>query len=84
VRSGGHTTWPGAANIQGGVTIDLSNMKEVSISSDKTRVSLGPGNRWADVYSKLGRAGIAVSEGRWGNVGVGGLLTSGMLPVLRS
>ncbi|TID13183.1 oxidoreductase FAD-binding protein [Venturia nashicola] len=79
VRSGGHTGWAGASSIEGGVTIDLSNMKEVLVSADKRMVTLGPGNRWGEVYPQLEDQGVAVSGGRWGNVGVGGLLTGGGL-----
>ena len=73
-----HTGWAGAGSIEGGVTIDLSNMKEVVVSPDKSMVTLGPGSRWGEVYPKLENAGVAVSGGRWGNVGVGGLLTGGI------
>jgi FAD/FMN-containing dehydrogenase len=48
------------------VTIDLSNMKEIVVSPDKTMVTLGPGSRWGEVYPKLEDAGVAVSGGRWG------------------
>jgi FAD/FMN-containing dehydrogenase len=77
LRSDSHTTWAGAANIEGGVTIDLALMKQVEVSPDRTFASVGPGNRWSEVYSKLGPTGLAVQGGRWGNVGVGGLLTGG-------
>jgi len=49
------------------------------VAPDKSFVSVEPGNRWADVYSRLEPLGIAVSGGRWGNVGVGGLLTGGIM-----
>jgi FAD/FMN-containing dehydrogenase len=62
-----HTPWAGANSIEGGVTIDLSNMKEVVISADRNHVAVGPGNRWGEVYPKLEEAGLAVSGGRWGN-----------------
>jgi hypothetical protein len=71
-----HTPWP-AANVNGGVTIDLSNLKQITVSQDKKLVSLGPGNRWGEVYTKLEPLNLAVLGGRWGNVGVGGLLTGG-------
>jgi hypothetical protein len=57
-------------------------MKEVNVSTDKRTVSVGPGNRWGEVYDKTEPLGIAVSGGRWGNVGVGGLLTGGMLDII--
>lgn len=68
VRSGGHTGWAGAGSIEGGVTIDLSNMKEVVVSPDKKMVTLGPGSRWGEVYPKLEDQGVAVSGGRWGKI----------------
>jgi hypothetical protein len=39
--------------MEGGVTIDLSNMKEITIAGDQKTVSLGSGNRWGDVYNKI-------------------------------
>ncbi|KAF2400505.1 FAD-binding domain-containing protein [Trichodelitschia bisporula] len=79
VRAGGHTPWPGANNIERGVTIDLSKLKEVTPSPDRSWLAVGAGNRWLEVYSKIEPLGLAVSGGRWGNVGVGGLLTGGGL-----
>jgi FAD/FMN-containing dehydrogenase len=70
VRGGGHMTWAGAANIGGGVTIDMTGMKEVNIATDKKKVSVGAGNRWLDVYNKVEPQGLAVSGGRWGHVSV--------------
>jgi FAD/FMN-containing dehydrogenase len=40
-------------------------------------VTVGPGNRWADVYSKLDALGIAIGGGRSASVGVGGLTLGG-------
>jgi FAD/FMN-containing dehydrogenase len=55
----------------------MSKVNQVTISPDKSMVSIGPGNLWQDVYRKIEPKGIAVSGGRWGSVGVGGLLASG-------
>ncbi|KFY18743.1 hypothetical protein V491_04714 [Pseudogymnoascus sp. VKM F-3775] len=77
VRSGGHTPWAGSATIQDGVDIDLSALNQVTPSKDKKTVSVGPGNRWVDVYMKLEPLGLGVSGGRDGSVGVGGLITGG-------
>jgi FAD/FMN-containing dehydrogenase len=52
-------------------------MKQVDVSGDGATVSLGPGNRWAEVYNIIQPKGLAVSGGRWGNVGVGGYLLGG-------
>ena len=77
VRGGGHMSWAGAANIQDGVTIDLSAINQVNISADASITSIGGGARWEDVYLKLDAMGLAVAGGRVAQVGVGGLLTGG-------
>lgn len=77
VRSGGHTAYGGSANIQDGVTIDLSALNQLTISADKSLVAIGPGQRWANVYATLETHGLAVAGGRAGTVGVGGLATGG-------
>ena len=73
----GHMGWAGAANIQNGVTVDLSDINEVQVSSDQRTTSVGGGARWEDVYLKLDALGLAVSGGRVYDVGVGGLTTGG-------
>lgn len=69
----------GAANIQDGVTIDLSGLNQFSVSNDGTLAKLGPGLRWGEVYTKLAPYGLAAPGGRSGDVGVGGYLLGGML-----
>jgi hypothetical protein len=77
IRSGGHTPWAGAANIEYGVTIDLSALNQVTVSSDQTVTAVGAGNRWLDVYLKLDALDLAIPGGRVAGVGVGGLITGG-------
>ncbi len=77
IRSGGHTPWAGSANIEGGVTIDMKYINQVDVSSDQTVTSVGPGNRWVDVYLKLDAMGLAIPGGRVSEVGVGGLTLGG-------
>ena len=77
IRSGGHTPWPGSANIHGGVTIDMKFLNQVAVSPDQTVTSVGPGNRWIDVYLKLDAMGLALPGGRVAEVGVGGLILGG-------
>ncbi|KAL9092032.1 MAG: hypothetical protein Q9159_001030 [Coniocarpon cinnabarinum] len=77
VKSGGHTAWPGSANIDGGITIDLKNLNTVQVSEDQKSTSIGPGARWRDVYSKLDAMGLSVVGGRAAQVGVGGLTLGG-------
>ena len=77
IKSGGHTPQMGAASQPGGVTIDLAAFKQVDVSADRKTTSIGPGNRWGDVYPKLDSQGLAIPGGRVASVGVGGLVTGG-------
>ena len=77
IKGGGHTPQKGAASQPGGVTIDLAAFKQVEVSADRKTTSIGPGNRWAEVYLKLDSLGLAIPGGRVASVGVGGLVTGG-------
>lgn len=67
----------GFANINNGVTIDMSALSSININSDHTVVSVGAGAKWLDVYSYLDPLGLSVAGGRNGLVGVGGLTLGG-------
>lgn len=84
VRGGGHMFWAGAANIQDGVTIDLSQMNQIVVSRDRKITSVGPGARWQDVYAKLDPMNLSVVGGRAGTVGVAGLTLGGASAFARS
>ena len=75
--------WAGAANIQDGVTIDLSEITQVEVSHDTTVTSVGGGARWEDVYYKLDTMGLAVVGGRVHDVGVAGLTLGGQISNIR-
>ena len=77
VRSGGHTQWTGANNIQGGVTIDLQYLNWTKYDKATETADIGPGARWKEVYAELMTHGRVVAGGRNGKVGVGGLLLGG-------
>ncbi|KAL8805526.1 MAG: hypothetical protein Q9182_001895 [Xanthomendoza sp. 2 TL-2023] len=77
IKGGGHTPQKGAANQPGGVTIDLGALKQVDVSADRKKTSVGSGTRWVDVYTKLDAQGLAIPGGRVAIVGVGGLVTGG-------
>ena len=77
IRSGGHATTPGTANVEGGVTLDLSNLSQVKVHESNQTVSVGVGNTWGDVYGILDPLGLSVAGGRAAQVGVGGLTTGG-------
>ncbi|KAK2782714.1 hypothetical protein FQN53_009639 [Emmonsiellopsis sp. PD_33] len=77
VRGGGHMPIPGYANTDGGVLIGFTKLNEIKLSADKATVSVGPGQRWGDVYKSLEPEGLVVLGGRVGLVGVPGLLLGG-------
>lgn len=81
VRSGGHSPNPGWSSIGSeGILLDLELLDSVTLSSDGTVASLGPGGRWANAMSILNAEGVSVQGGRLGDVGVGGLLLGGSWP----
>ncbi|KAH8684498.1 hypothetical protein BGZ60DRAFT_478650 [Tricladium varicosporioides] len=81
VKSGGHGAFAKASNTDGGVTIDLKNLNGIEMRGDvdgKGEVtSVGPGNRWMQVYEKLEVFNKTVVGGRQADVGVGGFLLGG-------
>ncbi|KAF2676575.1 FAD-binding domain-containing protein [Lentithecium fluviatile CBS 122367] len=77
IRGGGHTPWASSANIEKGVTIDMSAIKSVVFNKDKSIASVGAGAVWGDVYRTVDAAGLAVIGGRGATIGVGGLTTGG-------
>lgn len=78
VRGGGHMPISGYNGIDNsGVLLSSSNLTALSLSADKSIVSVGPGNRWRDVYAYLNPFGLAAVGGRVGHVGVPGLLLGG-------
>lgn len=60
-----------------GILLSASNLTALALSSDKSLLSVGPGNRWGDVYSYLQPSNLAAVGGRVGHVGVPGLLLGG-------
>jgi FAD/FMN-containing dehydrogenase len=77
VKGGGHSAFEGASNTDGGVTIDLAHLNQITVSEDKSTVSIGPGNRWINVSEALDPQGLAVVGGRVASVGVSGLTLGG-------
>ncbi|PTB44081.1 uncharacterized protein TrAFT101_002635 [Trichoderma asperellum] len=77
IRSGGHAVDAGAANVDHGVTIDLSRLNTIEVSEDRKTVSVGTGTKWGQVYDKLDAISLSVAGGRSAPVGVGGLTIGG-------
>lgn len=69
---------PGAADIDNGpllVTTSLNTVKYADKS--KSVIQVGAGNKWLNVYEVLVKDNLAVAGGRFGPVGVSGLLLGG-------
>ena len=77
IRSGGHTPYAGASNIEDGVTIDLQYISAVQYDAKNSLVKVGPGARWNDVFTTLEPLGVITTGGRSSTVGVGGLTLGG-------
>lgn len=80
LRGGGHnpnTGWSSVGSI--GLLVDLYQLKNLSLSEDKKIISIGPGNRWADVYRYLDGTEVSAAGGRVPEVGVSGLLLRGKI-----
>jgi len=77
VKSGGHGAFSGASNIDGGITIDLKHLNQLSISHDQAEITIGTGNIWSDVYDYLDPMGLTVVGGQVSDIGVGGLTLGG-------
>ncbi|MGO4299068.1 FAD-binding oxidoreductase [Leifsonia sp. RAF41] len=80
IRSGGHGISSLSTN-DGGTVIDLRRLSRIE-RLDSTHVRLGPGARWGSVADALQPWGLAISSGDSGDVGVGGLATTGGLGLM--
>jgi FAD/FMN-containing dehydrogenase len=78
IRGGGRSWVPGAANIDGGVTIDMRNLNHVDVDEEASTVSIGGGACLGDVHAVLSPRGLAIVGGRNETLGVGGFFTGGM------
>ncbi|RYP11695.1 hypothetical protein DL767_011016 [Monosporascus sp. MG133] len=82
IRGGGHTLWTGAANIDGGITVDMRAMNGVVLSDDQKVAQLGPGGIFSEIYPQLVPYNLTVMGGRVPGIGVGGFLAGGGITFL--
>ncbi|WP_024513130.1 FAD-binding oxidoreductase [Bradyrhizobium sp. ARR65] len=75
VRGGGHD-WAGRALCEG-IVIDLSEMRAVSVASDRRSALLQGGARARDLISTIDPLGLAAVTGSHGGVGMAGLTLGG-------
>lgn len=76
VRGGGHNV-AGTAVVDGGVVIDLRELREVTVDPVARRVHAGGGCFWAEVDAALQAHGLATPGGVFSQTGIAGLTLSG-------
>lgn len=79
IRSGGHTRERDDSNSDGGVTIDLRQIRTADVSTDRSRVRLGTGHTLVSAYSALEPYNLTFLGGRVDTVGVAGFTLGGGL-----
>ncbi|KAI9685962.1 MAG: hypothetical protein M1820_010700 [Bogoriella megaspora] len=70
-----HTPYAGAATIDQGIVIDLTNMPSAGLAADRKTITVSPSQTWDQVFAALDAYNLATLGGRVGGVGVGGLTT---------
>lgn len=76
VRGGGHN-FAGFAVCDGGLMIDLSEMRQVTVDPATQRAVVGGGATWADLDAATQAYGLAVTGGFISRTGIGGLTLGG-------
>lgn len=75
--SGGKHSSSGAASTDGGLVIDLSKMRQVTVNKEGNTVTAQGGAVWKDVDEAAGEHGLAAVGGTVNHTGVGGLTLGG-------
>jgi hypothetical protein len=73
VRSGGHSP-AGHSTCDGGLVIDLSQMKRIDVDPETETTRTQPGFTWAEFDGATQMHGLAVTGGRFSTTGIAGLL----------
>lgn len=76
VRSGRHCL-EGWSNVDGGIVIDVSEMKSATVDAASGTATVGAGLNQLEAVTALGRAGLAAPTGTEGSVGLVGATLGG-------
>jgi FAD/FMN-containing dehydrogenase len=77
VRGAGQQPLPGCANIDGGITLDLSLLTGIVPDADSGIVTIAAGERWGAIYEELDGTGLGIGGARSAKGGIGGLSLAG-------
>ena len=78
IRGAGHNV-AGRAVTDGGVMIDLSEMKEIAVDPDQATATAQGGVVWAELNDATGKHGLAVTGGTISTTGIAGYTLGGGL-----
>jgi FAD/FMN-containing dehydrogenase len=78
IRGGGHNV-AGRAVTDGGVMIDLAEMKEIAVDPDRATATAGGGVSWGDLNEAAAAHGLAVTGGTVSGTGIAGYTLGGGL-----
>lgn len=76
VKCGGHSTG-GTSSSDGGIVIDLSKMRNVTVDANNKVITAQGGALWSDVDDAAGKHGLATVGGTVNHTGIGGLTLGG-------
>lgn len=84
-RSGRHSLEVGLSQVNGGIVIDVSDMKTIKLNKNNGTVIVGTGNRVGRIANTLARQGFIAPFGDSPTVGIGGItLGGGIGPLQRT
>jgi FAD/FMN-containing dehydrogenase len=78
VRGGGHSV-AGRSVTDGGLMIDLAEMKSISVDPARATATAGGGVIWSELNDAAAKHGLAVTGGAVSTTGIGGLTLGGGL-----
>ncbi|EZF36243.1 hypothetical protein H101_00232 [Trichophyton interdigitale H6] len=78
IKGGGHSNIPGAASIDDGVMMVMSQMKTAEIHPEEGYIHVGAGVLLKDIYATLDPHNLSAVIGRYGEIGLGLALGAGI------